>query len=88
MLTWPHADTDWAEALRRVDPDLWDEHGGNPVAVLGSLSAERMAGRILGMGDVLSLIEKAEEAVEDVTGVEINPDDIDTRRAQLFKTLP
>ena len=29
--------------LRRVDPDLWDKHEGNPVAVLGSLSAERVS---------------------------------------------
>ncbi len=29
--------------LRRVDPDLWDQHNGNPVAVLGSLSAERVS---------------------------------------------
>jgi starch phosphorylase len=29
--------------LRRVDPDLWDKHDGNPVAVLGSLSAERVS---------------------------------------------
>ena len=29
--------------LRRVDPDLWDKLGSNPVAVLGSLSAERVA---------------------------------------------
>jgi len=29
--------------LRRVDPDLWDQHEGNPVAVLGSLSADRVA---------------------------------------------
>ncbi len=29
--------------LRRVDPDLWDKFEGNPVAVLGSLSAKRVA---------------------------------------------
>ena len=29
--------------LRRVDPNLWDQHEGNPVAVLGSLSPERVA---------------------------------------------
>jgi len=29
--------------LRRVDQDLWDKHKGNPIAVLGSLSAERVA---------------------------------------------
>ena len=29
--------------LRRVDPDQWDAHDGNPVAVLGSLSPERVA---------------------------------------------
>ncbi len=29
--------------LRRVDTELWDEHEGNPVAVLGALSAERVA---------------------------------------------
>jgi starch phosphorylase len=28
--------------LRRVDPDLWDKHGHNPIAVLGSLTAERV----------------------------------------------
>ncbi len=28
--------------LRRVDPDQWDHHAGNPVAVLGSLSAQRV----------------------------------------------
>jgi len=28
--------------LRRVDAQLWDEHEGNPVAVLGALSAERV----------------------------------------------
>jgi len=28
--------------LRRVDPDLWDKHDGNPIAVLGSLAAERV----------------------------------------------
>ncbi len=28
--------------LRRVDPDLWDKHEANPVAVLGSLSPERI----------------------------------------------
>jgi len=28
--------------LRRVDPDLWDEHGGNPIAVLGALPAKRI----------------------------------------------
>ena len=28
--------------LRRVDPDQWDRHDGNPVAVLGSLSAQRV----------------------------------------------
>lgn len=28
--------------LRRVDTGLWDKHEGNPVAVLGSLSAERV----------------------------------------------
>ncbi len=29
--------------LRRVDPDLWDKFEGNPMAVLGSLPAERVA---------------------------------------------
>ena len=29
--------------LRRVDADLWDKHKGNPIAVLGSLSASRVA---------------------------------------------
>lgn len=29
--------------LRRVDPDQWDTHAGNPIAVLGSLSTERVA---------------------------------------------
>ncbi len=29
--------------LRRVDPNLWDTHHGNPIAVLGTLSAERVA---------------------------------------------
>ena len=29
--------------LRRIDPDLWDKHEGNPIAVLGSLSAQRVA---------------------------------------------
>jgi starch phosphorylase len=29
--------------LRRVDPDLWDDLHGNPIAVLGSLSSERVA---------------------------------------------
>ncbi len=29
--------------LQRVDPDLWDTHHGNPIAVLGTLSAERVA---------------------------------------------
>jgi len=29
--------------LRRVDPDLWDEHRNNPVAVLGSLSSDRIS---------------------------------------------
>ena len=29
--------------LRRVDPDQWEEKGHNPVAVLGSLSAERVS---------------------------------------------
>ncbi|MFO7652803.1 MAG: alpha-glucan family phosphorylase [Candidatus Krumholzibacteriia bacterium] len=29
--------------LRRVDPDLWEEKNHNPVAVLGSLSADRMS---------------------------------------------
>jgi len=29
--------------MRRVDPDLWDEHEGNPVAILGTLSSERIA---------------------------------------------
>ena len=29
--------------LRRVEPDLWDKHDGNPVAVLGSLPTERVA---------------------------------------------
>lgn len=29
--------------LRRVDPDLWDEHHSNPVAVLGNLSSERIS---------------------------------------------
>jgi glycogen phosphorylase len=29
--------------LRRVDPDLWDEHHSNPVAVLGSLSSDRIS---------------------------------------------
>ncbi len=29
--------------LRRVDTELWDRHKGNPVAVLGTLSAERVA---------------------------------------------
>ena len=28
--------------LRRVDPDLWDRLEGNPIAVLGSLSAQRV----------------------------------------------
>ncbi|PID81938.1 alpha-glucan phosphorylase [bacterium DOLZORAL124_64_63] len=28
--------------LRRVDRNLWDKHEGNPMAVLGSLSAERV----------------------------------------------
>ena len=28
--------------LRRVDADLWDKHEGNPIAVLGSLSAQRV----------------------------------------------
>ncbi|MCP4293794.1 MAG: glycosyltransferase family 1 protein [bacterium] len=29
--------------LRRVDSELWDTHHGNPIAVLGSLSSERVA---------------------------------------------
>ncbi len=29
--------------LRRVDPNLWDFHSGNPIAVLGTLSADRVA---------------------------------------------
>ncbi|MBU8871031.1 MAG: alpha-glucan family phosphorylase [Gemmatimonadales bacterium] len=29
--------------LRRIDPDLWDKHAGNPIAVLGSLSAQRVS---------------------------------------------
>jgi starch phosphorylase len=29
--------------LRRVDPDLWDKHRGNPIGVLGSLTAARVA---------------------------------------------
>ncbi len=29
--------------LRRVDPNLWDQHNGNPIAVLGTLSADRVA---------------------------------------------
>ncbi len=29
--------------LRRVDPNLWDKFEGNPVAILGSLSAKRVA---------------------------------------------
>ena len=29
--------------LRRVDPDLWEEHHHNPVAVLGSLSSDRIS---------------------------------------------
>ncbi len=29
--------------LRRVDPDLWEQKAHNPVAVLGSLAAERVA---------------------------------------------
>ncbi len=29
--------------LRRVDPDLWEEHHNNPVAVLGSLSSDRIS---------------------------------------------
>ena len=29
--------------LRRVDPNLWDDHHGNPIAVLGTLSASRVA---------------------------------------------
>ncbi len=29
--------------LRRVDTNLWDAHHGNPIAVLGTLSAERVA---------------------------------------------
>jgi len=29
--------------LRRVDPDLWYRHEGNPIAVLGSLSAGRVS---------------------------------------------
>ena len=29
--------------LRRVDPELWTKHEGNPVAVLGSLSAQRVS---------------------------------------------
>jgi len=29
--------------LRRVDPDLWDSLEGNPIAVLGRLSADRVA---------------------------------------------
>ena len=28
--------------LRRVDQNLWDKHEGNPMAILGSLSAERV----------------------------------------------
>ncbi len=28
--------------LRRVDPDGWDRHDGNPIAVLGSLAADRI----------------------------------------------
>ena len=28
--------------LRRVDPDSWDKHDGNPIAVLGSLPADRI----------------------------------------------
>ena len=28
--------------LRRVDADLWDQHEGNPIAVLGSLAAQRV----------------------------------------------
>lgn len=27
--------------LRRIDPDLWEEQGHNPIAVLGNLSSER-----------------------------------------------
>ncbi|MFH1841598.1 MAG: alpha-glucan family phosphorylase [bacterium] len=37
--TW---DTEAINLLRRVDPDLWDKYQHNPIAVLGSLSAERV----------------------------------------------
>ena len=37
--TW---DTEAIFLLRRVDPDLWDKFNHNPIAVLGSLSAERV----------------------------------------------
>ena len=29
--------------MRRVDPELWDKHRGNPIGVLGSLTASRVA---------------------------------------------
>jgi glycogen phosphorylase len=31
------------QLLRRVDPNLWDKHGGNPIGVLGTLSAQRVS---------------------------------------------
>ncbi len=35
--------TEAINLLRRVDPDLWEEHHHNPVAVLGSLSSDRIS---------------------------------------------
>jgi len=35
--------TEAINLLRRVDPDLWEERHHNPVAVLGSLSADRIS---------------------------------------------
>jgi starch phosphorylase len=38
--TW---NTEAINLLRRVDPDLWEDHHHNPVAVLGSLSSDRIS---------------------------------------------
>src|SRR6185437_2446041 len=44
---------------------------GEKLDALESFHADRLASRILGMGDILSLIEKAQEAVDEKKAAEI-----------------
>ncbi len=49
--------------LRRVAPELWDRYGHNPVAVLGSLSAERV-NELTKDGAFLAHLERVRNSLE------------------------